>query len=242
MRCVYISPVTNGGHSTDIVRKTESVSGNTLCARCKRALAEQGGAVPDPATSTYSNQGNSHSTPGLTNVHGRELSSNPSDSNDDDANTGDFEAGDREQQIPQGSAPEDLNRLQAEFEQQRDSTQSASGVDFDYFATIDSSDKFDMLDDHQQLTIKSTYCPGPISMDLIFSEDLGPLIYKNILKTAPSITCRSIKLRRTNSVFSDHIDALEHWVGWSYSRWGISPILDDQYVFLLSSVLKNVQQ
>jgi hypothetical protein len=104
------------------------------------------------------------------------------------------------------------------------------------FSPLDSTEQFEN-GGQNHLSAKDRFCPEPLSMNLVMSEDLGPLRYRNILETLPPRACQSSKFKKTNSLFSDHIDALEHCVGWSCSRWSTSPIPDDRYVHCLTAFL-----
>ncbi|KAL2433465.1 hypothetical protein ABEF95_001462 [Exophiala dermatitidis] len=229
------SAIALGIERLDRISEPEPAS-TTLCARCKAAVSGQDGVVLRSAPPAHPNDANSHNAPfELSNDHDRELSSSSSDSHDD-TNAGGHRINDHGQEVAQDSVPDGSNRLPVELEQPGE-VQSPPVINLDYFSTDDISNKFGIFSSQQQVVHKSTYRPSPISLDLLFTEDLGPLKYNNILETCPSFAHRSIKVRRTNSLFSDHIDALEQWVGWSYSRWTKSPILDEHLTSPLALIL-----
>lgn len=62
-----------------------------------------------------------------------------------------------------------------------------------------------------------------MTWDLRFSpHDLGPNQYSHVLEVSPFISgpesSSSLKLKKTNSTFSDHIDALECLMSRSWSK------------------------
>lgn len=135
----------------------------------------------------------------------------------------------QEARLPQESASKPPDNANTDFAEPADNDEAPT-LNLDYLSTLEGTDKFDISDNNHMLIASSGYCPEPLSLDLIFPEDLGPQQYKNILETSPSVGCKSFDVKNTNSSFSDHIDALERCVLWNYSRWNTAQMLDERYV------------
>ncbi|KAI1613101.1 hypothetical protein EDD36DRAFT_465238 [Exophiala viscosa] len=223
-----------GIDSLDGVNDSES-SGN-LCARCKRAEVAQDEDPLDVTPSLPSNKTDVHTErPKLSDSAVDEPLSANSDNNNQ-ADHAQYLVDDQELHVPQDSAAVTLSDSQMDFVNPSENHPGPE-INLDYLSTMEDSDKFDMSNDNRLLVVSSGYCADPLSMDLIFSEDLGPRKYKNILEMSPSVVCKSFDLKKTNSPFSDHIDALERCVLWSYSRWSASQMLDDRLTNPIGSIL-----
>lgn len=214
--------------STNSAYETEFAS-DALCARCKKTLADDHEDAVNPAASPDSSQDHCHlKSPELGDSSMQELSNNINNSNHREADeSGDHYDGKDYRPTPTSSA-EALGTAWADLAARPpEEVQPVQDFSLDYFSAIDCDEKFE----HDELlAVKMPNCPTPLCLDLVFTEDLGPLRYKNILETSPAIGRRPFKLKKTNSPFSDHIDALEQCIAWNYSRWSTSPLRDEQYV------------
>jgi hypothetical protein len=180
-------------------------AGDRLCVRCKAALSEPDGGSVNAAPSS-----SSIASPELGQSPLEEL---PNDNNKN--NNGDDKGGGMVADMMDGIQPD---------------SQPVPEINLDYFSPMDYPEQLEIFDDHQLLPVPDKYCPQPLSLDLAFTENLGPLKYRNILETSPTVVCHSMTVKKTNSPFSDHIDALDYCLSWSWSRWSTSAMPDDQYV------------
>ncbi|KIV83836.1 hypothetical protein PV11_05825 [Exophiala sideris] len=224
-----------GIDSLDGVDESEPTSTN-LCAKCKQAEVAQDEDSLDATPSLSSNKTYIRTeSPKSSNSPVQEPPNNTCDSKDE-ADHAHYLIEDHELQMPQDTAAETLGGTHMDFAKASDN-QAVPEINLDYLSTIDGSEKFDMSHDNHLLLVSNGYCPDPLPMDLIFSEDLGPQKYKHMLEMSPSVVCKSFDLKKTNSPFSDHIDALERCVLWSFSRWSASQMLDEQLTNPIGSII-----
>lgn len=209
---------------TNTFCKIESTS-QRLCTRCKQAEIGEDEGCPAQGPPTPSD----HAT------HLVEApSSNNGDGHDGELGNQDCQAFEQEPQTLPTSATEASNRPWTDsFD--RSTLHPELNLSQDYIQPVDCPEQSQLLDENLHTALKDRYSPGSLSLGLFLSEDLGPLKYKNILMAAPSVISPSVSLRRTNSHFSDHIDALEQCVCLGWSRWRPFAAREQQYVADLAS-------